>query len=79
MTTTSYADACRQRTRELLKIVDSIYDDKERLALEHVIRDFEELAIKAGPQHSEAAERRAVPANGSGRPPAAGKAQSVSA
>jgi hypothetical protein len=78
MTITGYANACRRRTRELLKIVEGIYDDKERLALERMIWDFEQLAIEAGPPRPEAAERRAVPRNGSGRRSAAGRAQSVS-
>jgi hypothetical protein len=55
MTTPEHADACRLRTRELLKIVDGIYAAEERLALQHMIREFEELAIEAGPRHSRAA------------------------
>jgi hypothetical protein len=60
----SYADACRQRTRELLKITEGIYDHGERLALECMVREFEELAIEAGPLSPEAADRRGVPGGG---------------
>jgi hypothetical protein len=72
MKTADYARACRLRTKDLLKIVEGIYDDKERLALERVIRDFEELAIKAGRR------RRAGSGNGSGARSAARKAAQAS-
>jgi hypothetical protein len=49
MTNAKYADACRLRTKELLKIAEGIYDDEERFLIERAIRELEVLAIAARP------------------------------
>jgi hypothetical protein len=72
MKTADHVRACRLRTKDLLIIAEGIYDDKERQALERMIREFEELAITAGPR------RRPVSGNGSGGRPAARKAEQAS-
>jgi molybdate transport system substrate-binding protein len=48
MTTAGYADACRLRTEELLKIAEGIYDDGERAMIERAIGELEGLAVAAG-------------------------------
>jgi hypothetical protein len=73
----THADACRLRIRDLLKIAEGLYDNEERLALERMIREYEELVITAGPRRPKAA-KRAVSRNGSGGRSAARKAAQAS-
>jgi hypothetical protein len=61
-----------------LKITEGIYDHGERLALECMVREFEELAIKSDPQSAKATARRAVFSDGSGARSAARKAAQAS-
>jgi hypothetical protein len=49
VTDAEYAETCRLRTKALLKIARGIYDEAERAMIERSIREFEVLAIAAGP------------------------------
>jgi hypothetical protein len=72
MTTAEYIDACRRRTKELLKIAKGTYDAEERSALERMIREFEKLAVQAGSRRRKAAKLRVGSSKGNRSLSAAG-------